>query len=213
MKTTGSKITTKMTMTTREVELKLSISSEGYERLTELMPAKGKTRHQLNIFFDDAKGTLREAKWGFRLRRDDGIWFLTAKGPNKKNDGISDREEIECELSEEKAQELLTGQVTLSDFSEAPATHLLASFGDLNLQEWMRFENLRSVLLWHNIELELDHSSCGAHHRYELEVELPMDELLSIRERLEHWLKKNSIFITPSKEGKLSWAVECSSDS
>jgi uncharacterized protein YjbK len=200
-------------MTTREVELKLSISSEGYERLIELMPPKGKTREQLNIFFDDTAGTLREARWGFRLRCDDDVWFLTAKGPNKKNDGISDREEIECEVSETVAQKLITGQTCLSDFTEVPATHLLKAFGNIKLQEWMRFNNHRQVLVWHDIELELDHSICEGQNRYEIEVELPMDELLSIRERLEHWLKKNSIFIHPSEEGKLAWAVACSTKS
>ena len=197
------------TMTTREVELKLSISSEGYERLTELMPRKGLPREQVNIFLDDAKGTLRKARWGFRLRKDDDQWFLTAKGPNSKTEGISDREEIECVLSEEKAQLLLAGESSLADFSEAPAGYLLKSFGDLDMQEWMRFKNRRLVLIWKDIELELDHSTCGAHHRYELEVELPMEQLLSIRESLERFLTKNAIFISPSKDGKLAWAVEC----
>lgn len=197
-------------MSNREVELKLSISEEGYNRLVELLPAKGEVREQENFFFDTPDLAMRAEGWALRLRRDDQRWFLTAKGPSQREDGISDREEVECSCTPALAEALLEGgSIQLSEFEESPAERCMELFGDLCLERWMSFENRRLVLLWDEIAMELDHCTSAGQNRYELEIELPMGELVAIRERLETYLKKNAIFITPCNESKLAWATAC----
>lgn len=200
-------------MTNREVELKLLLSSEGYERLFEKLAHVGHPRKQINKFYDSEEGVLRSERWALRLRCDDGHWWLTAKGPSDGQDGISDREELEMEISSAAAEVFRQDDLTLSSLLFEPAQRLLKDYGNMSLVEWMSFENSRQVLSWDGLSLELDHSVCGASHRYELELELPKDQLLMVRGRLENWLNKNSIHFEASDQGKLSWAVSQVMDS
>jgi uncharacterized protein YjbK len=197
----------KMKKTTHETELKLQIGSIELGLLCQKLPHVGPLRRQINTFFDSSKLMFRAEHWALRLRLDGDQWFLTAKGPNSRQHGISDRIEIEEPCSVETAQLLNTTKVHLGELDCAPAKALLEKFGDVELSPWLSFINDRQVLLWEGCHLELDHSVCCQQHRYEIELELPMAELLPKRIALERWLNEQGIPFAEATDSKLAWTV------
>ena len=191
----------------RETELKLRLDAEGHAQLKQLLPHHGAARRQVNFFFDSPNFTLKVQRWALRLRLDGTTWFLTAKGPSSKQHGISDRIEIEVPCPENVVEVLQVGGTKLSQIPLEPAKALLEQFGDLELINFLQFENLRQVLDWEGCHLELDHSRCHGQERHELELELPMAELLPKRLALEQWLTRHGIDFKESRDSKLGWAL------
>ena len=198
----------KMTTTNmRETELKLCLDAQSYAQLQQLLPHHGYLRRQINCFFDSCDFALRSQHWALRLRQDDEHWFLTAKGPSTKNQGISDRIEIEVPCPEAFVQRLKSNSSRLSQIPLEPAKALLELFGDLAIFSYLEFENRRQVLLWEGCHLELDYSTCKGQERFELELELPLAELLVRKSSLEQWLARHGIAAQASNDSKLAWAL------
>lgn len=96
-----------------EIELKLRVESRA-ELEAVARAARGRDRgtvRQRNHFFDTSSWRLRAAGFGLRLRDEDGVWFLTAKGPAKRGSGavVSARQEEEVELPAAVAEGVLAG--------------------------------------------------------------------------------------------------------
>jgi uncharacterized protein YjbK len=197
-----------MTMMNREVELKLALDETAYEKLFHLLPSRGVKREQINTFFDSSDLLMRKNYWALRLRKDDSQWFLTTKGPSQRQQGISDRIEIEQAISAEQAEQCLAQSWVLSDLDYEPTRYLLEKFGDLPVDVWMSFQNQRQVLLFQDTMLELDHSSCEGQHRYECEVECSLEALQAITPELKAFFLEHDLPWSPSDQSKLAWAVE-----
>lgn len=195
-------------MTNREVELKLSLGEASHAKLLEILPCRGDLRHQKNIFLDGADFRLRKERWALRIREENGLWLLAAKGPSRRTGGISDRVEIEESVAQAQAELWLKGQVLLSELGTEPSSFLLNRFGDFSLSPWVSFENMRQVLSFEGVGLELDACLCAGVHRYELELELPRDQLDEVIPKLNAFFVTHGLPWLPSDQSKLAWAIE-----
>jgi inorganic triphosphatase YgiF len=110
----------------RERELKLGVpDAAALEALIETVGGKREPPAlQVNHFFDTVDGDLRRRSIGFRIREEGGRFILTVKGPTSAGrDGLlSDRVELETEISSARARAALSGEldvVSLLDDLEA----------------------------------------------------------------------------------------------
>ncbi|MBF0198608.1 MAG: CYTH domain-containing protein [Planctomycetes bacterium] len=199
-------------MENQETELKLLLNQQGYETLLNSWAHEGPMRKQENTFFDSDAKQLRQILWALRLRLDGERWWLTAKGPNQQTQGISEREEIEVELSTNEAKRILKSPFCLSEISASPTSLLREMVGDISVKPWMQFSNMRQVLLWKDFRLELDRTYCRGEERYELEFEADKELLQKVRAELENSLKVLGVCFRESETGKLLWAISVDSN-
>lgn len=98
--------------TLREIELKrLLPGEEALRLLVAELEAVSPPKRQINTFFDTSSGRLARARWGVRLREEEGVYTLTAKGPPRKlSDTIESRPEIEKPIEASLAHALLAGR-------------------------------------------------------------------------------------------------------
>lgn len=207
MKTILHWMTTLQMKKNREIEIKLALDYQSYQNITERYK-KAPLVCQINTFFDDAKSTLRNERWALRLREEDGIYFLTAKGPAEILDGIYDRPEYECEIEKELAEKLLIG-FQLQNLLEFPAKFLCQKFGDLSLFPFFSFKNKRRRFkVFEKWVCELDLCESSGETRYELEIECRSGEEELLKQNLKNWFQENQWEYQNSQIGKLAWALQ-----
>jgi uncharacterized protein YjbK len=126
----------------RERELKLGVPDAA--ALEALIEAAGGRREppvlQVNHFFDTPDGALRQRLIGFRVRVEgESRYILTLKGPTAttSNGMLSDRVELESEISHERADAALEGQL--------PVLCLLEDLGDFGMDETGLADTVRAV--------------------------------------------------------------------
>ena len=193
-----------MTTTTIETELKLSLSREEHDRLLAKWGEGVEPLDQVNRFFDSADRTLSANRWALRFRLENAQPIVAAKGPGHRQDGITER--IEVEAPYEDSLDLFRGSFQLSQLQADAARHLEGLFGDLRVEEILGFHNLRRPIPFEGMVLELDHSSCKAAQRWELELELPPEQLAQQKSKLHRAFEREGIRWLPSDEGKMAWA-------
>jgi adenylate cyclase, class 2 len=108
---------------------------------------------EVNTLYDDADRRLRSAGHALRLRRSEGRWTLTFKGPVRYRGTVKEREELETEVAE--------GAV------------VAAIFGRLGLVASRRYEKDRERWRVAEAEVCLDHTAMGDF----VEIEGPLDAL------------------------------------
>lgn len=197
-----------MTKETLEVELKLLIDQEGHQVLLEKLSVENSVLQQTNHFFDTQDGVLSSARWALRCRQENSDYFLTCKGPDQSlTEGVSSRVEIESPTTPSTLERLNSGTDLLS--VDHPATQqLLKMFGNLEVLPYLSFQNLRRRIPYRGLLLELDHSSCSGHQRYEIEIECSESELLRVTPLLEKDLKDWGISFNKSVDSKMKWAIQ-----
>lgn len=139
-----------------ESELKIPVESlEGVrERLrtvgAELLAARD---HEVNTLFDHPDRRLTSSGHALRLRRSEGRWVVTLKGPVRYDSGVKEREELETEVAD--------GEVVVA---------ILARLG---LGPARRYEKYRERWLLGEVEVALDHTPMGCF----VELEGPREAL------------------------------------
>lgn len=99
------------------------------------------SRREVNVLFDTEDGEIARSDRALRLRRVDGRWILTYKGPPVYRGPVKEREELETELG--------SGEV------------VEAIFEHLGLRPAIRYEKDREVWSWEGMEIVLDHTPMG----------------------------------------------------
>jgi inorganic triphosphatase YgiF len=191
----------------RERELKLGIGDE--RAFAALIEAAGGKRApvalQVNHFFDAPSATLRENAIGFRVREEGGLHILTVKGPTATEaDGVlSDRVELESEISGERARAALNGDLAalslLDDLDSrihdetGLADTVLRVCADLPPVYIGSFSNERTrvatELAGTPVVLEFDQTSFSAEElRFEVELELGPEQGAAVLAEALHGL-------------------------
>lgn len=94
-----------MTVTQREIELKLELARPAMQRLrTEPAPqgfavGRAATRTLRSIYFDNADRALRKAKWSLRVRKVGRAWIQTVKAGTGVKGGMSKPREEEAPVA------------------------------------------------------------------------------------------------------------------
>ncbi len=135
-----------------ETEIKLKVSGPEAARaaLRKLGAAPVRPRHlQVNVLWDDPKGSLRARGCVLRVRTTTGPAVLTFKGPREEEEGVKAREEIETTVGDAQALEAILGA---------------AGFRPV-----FRYEKYRETYRWRDAEIVVDETPIGSY----LEVEGP----------------------------------------
>jgi adenylate cyclase class 2 len=126
-----------------EIEVKFYLNNpEAFlDRLTKIGARLKRARcHEINILFDDERGTLQASRQILRLRKDEQS-ILTYKGMGEEIDGVLSRREIE---------------VVVSNFDDA--SDLLLGLG---YHSSMKYEKFRIVYDFNACEVVLDELPYG----------------------------------------------------
>lgn len=191
----------------REIELKLKITENIYNKLiSEYSVIKGPFK-QVNTFFDSKDFMLIKNKWALRLRNEEGNFFLTAKGPARKTEGYYDRTEIEEKIElKEKALSLFHG-FYLNKTCFRPCIELYKAFGNLFVSDIFSFTNLRTLVKYESLTLELDKTFIRNNIFHELEIEAEMENIENTSEKIKELFSSNKWKFEYSRHGKMSKAV------
>jgi len=139
-----------------EQELKIPVADLGTvrERLAEVGARRlNPSRREVNVLFDTDDGEIARTDRALRLRRVDGRWILTYKGPPTYRGPVKEREELETVVE--------SGEV------------VEAILGYLGLRPAVRYEKDREVWTWKGLEIVLDRTPMGDF----VEIEGPEDGL------------------------------------
>lgn len=187
-----------------EIELKRLLIGEG--AADKLVAALGQVRaekRQVNHVFDTDDRRLHARRYALRLREENGVFSLTAKGPGRSVGAHTDaRPEAEAEIDRAVADEVLSGRrdpvAALREREPDPAfAELWRGLDEARdgapLREAGHFENLRRVVpftLGHGVSLEaeIDRTRfAGGRIDDEIEIEVPDETLVAA---VEDWLEK-----------------------
>ena len=203
----------------QEVELKLRVPSA--EALQAIAKAAGGeslgTALQRNVFFDTPDFALHHARFGLRLRDEDGHFTVTAKSPETlSEDGtVASRGEAETRISSEVAARVAAGDVCPLDLLGAAGpgcAELVALIrertGARPVQPVGGFDNVRQrqrVAIETpsgpvEITLECDATTFPngeVHHELEIEIPSGLDAEL-VQRSLRSWLQTAEVEAKPS---------------
>ncbi len=196
----------------REVELKyvLKDASTLKSLATSLGDRYCKTLKQRNYFFVPPNGLRRP--YCLRLRDEDGHFWLTAKGDQKFSGLLTNRLEIEQEISVATAKQMLQGTISplevlignlenvddkrLSQIMLDDSRHLTfycaGSFDNVReiWEKQITIDNDKTITLY--LEYDTVHFS-GQELQYELEIELPEEWQNELSSYFELKIKKLGI--------------------
>ena len=168
-----------------EKELKLDLQNQAlFERLLRHFSWQKTPLLQTNYFFDTPEGFLRSCRYALRIRNENGNFLLTVKGPRLSSGDLVVRNEIECPLPPETAQNLLKNPNLFFTLGLPPFQWLeekTESLNKLSLIQNLSFKNERHPVHLSSEEglicLELDKTeySDGSLF-YELEAEFQTEE-------------------------------------
>lgn len=178
-----------------EVEVKLRLlSKEGHDKVVELLK-EGQQNHfrQENYFFDGPSQELSSQRMVLRCRfyNDTEKACVTLKGKMKVEDGIGRATEDEDWVDPVKSREFLTNPSALLDADIAVIRKLRSNIDVQSLKCLGRFKNVRKEIKWEGNLLEVDETQYDWGTVYEIECETSEPE--AVRNKLEEFLKANSI--------------------
>lgn len=125
-----------------EIKLRLTSPEAGREALLRLGAVLVRPRHfEDNVLLDDEISSLASGGRALRIRRAEGRAILTYKGPRLVLDGIRSREEVETEVPDPDALEVI----------------LLG----LGFRRRFRYQKYRAVHAWRDVEIVLDETPLG----------------------------------------------------
>lgn len=203
-----------LTHTQQEIEIKLDLGSfTNYLKLIGFLGRLDGEIRQRNTFFDTAQRHLMTAGWALRVRVEDDLGLLTAKGLHAEHGVAMVRQEIECEISRSQALSLAALDTPIMSLDMAPVNMIREAVGDAVLGVLVAFNNTRQYKSFHindtDYRLEIDKTefadgSCD----YELEVELENEELIDpVAHGLRKLLESLEIEFVVSSETKFAKAL------
>ena len=190
----------------REKELKLEITEKIYRTITANYNVIRGPYNQENTFLDSPDYVLLKNMWALRIRKEEGSYILTAKGPAKKQAGYYDRPEYETVLLEKRNVSAMYNGFFLNKYHNKPCKELLQRYGNLFVSEIFSFLNTRTVIKYKGLNIEADRTVIANNIFYELEIETEkIDKAKKIISSLfegMHWAVKYS------EKGKMARAVK-----
>ena len=190
-----------------ECEIKLELTDALYSDILSQTLKSGSPVRQRNFFFDSKDKRLGHERWALRLRQEDSIFQLTAKGPSQKREGgIYVRTEIESEVPSATASAMLKG-FYLEDCPFPPCPNLKEAFGNLQVTCFLDFSNTRVRVQWKSYILELDETQIAGQLFYELELEAKAEQMDQAQRELRTWFEIHHWPYIPSKVSKLERAL------
>jgi len=212
-----------------ELELKVSLTPAGYERLRSSLPGRRDDVEQRNLFLDTVDARLAASRWALRLRRqtvggDPTQVIVTVKGPTTRVAGAVRRTELETDADDALWQAALAGSLSSDEVGGPPGDFLRRELGPrAPLRRVLEFTNHRTTfgldLAGAPRRLELDRTDYATGERdHELEVEVEPDlassgavaeakallEVKAVWADLEALLAGLGVGVRPSPGGKLS---------
>jgi adenylate cyclase class 2 len=125
-----------------EIKLKAASPAAAREALARVGADLARARHlENNVVFQDAHGVLGAQASLLRLRRTPDISVLTFKGPRQIVDGVKSREEIEVDVSDADALQLILER--------------------LGYRTVFRYQKYREVYHWQDLEIVVDETPVG----------------------------------------------------
>ncbi|NOZ79808.1 MAG: class IV adenylate cyclase [Acidobacteria bacterium] len=143
------------------VEEEIKIPCESLDKVRAALDRLGArcaapSRREVNVLFDTAAGEIAAAGRALRLRRIDGRWILTLKGPVTWKGPVKTREELETAVA--------NGEI------------LTEIFERLGLRPVVRYEKDRETWRLDRVEIVLDRTRMGDF----VEIEGPRDALATV---------------------------------
>lgn len=158
-----------------EIEVKLSISEEGYKTLiTALAMHMTGVLRQMNIFFYTPDNTLRR---NARLRKIQTAemetkWVFTSKGRGSLTNGISTHSEIEAPVAPEIAEKMLKDTENLYQYLPKIIQDAIPETAHSKFKIRCNFLSVRRVIPFEGMIIEADECTLPNHEKfYEIEVE------------------------------------------
>lgn len=147
----------------KELELKYIVKHwDDLDKIAGALAATHKrTARQVNTFFDTAEFYLNNNKYSIRLRKEEGTYMLTVKGPALKTlDGVmTEREEQEVRVEQDLAMHILEGNLDPLDVllrknqeAESLAIQIRKLISGKKLMKAGAFINFRETFI-----IQLDH--------------------------------------------------------
>eukprot|EP00833_Pecoramyces_ruminatium_P008568 jgi/Orpsp1_1/1182600/evm.model.c7180000081934.1 len=201
-----------------ETEVKLRINEESYQKVQEKLLERGftlkETDNQTNFFFDGQNREMSKKRYVLRFRKifrkDKYIYFTTLKGNANLSNGISKIEEFEEEISQDLFEEIVANPSKLPELGlkQNLLTKVLKEHPIQSQYEIIgQFTTKRMKFLIEFVEnkpwtLELDETEFPFGKAYEIELEVPEEEINIAKESLEKFMADNNIPYTYSKNNK-----------
>ncbi|KAG4107705.1 CYTH-like domain-containing protein [Neocallimastix lanati (nom. inval.)] len=201
-----------------ETEVKLRISEEAYQKVQEKLIERGftlkETDNQTNIFLDGQKREMSQKRYVLRFRKifrkDKYIYFTTLKGNAKLANGISKIEEFEEEIPKDLFEEIVANPSKLPELGlkQNLLTKVLKEHPIESKYEIIgQFTTNRRKFEIEFVEnkkwtLELDETEFPFGKAFEIELEVPEDEIKIAKESLEKFMNDSNIPYTYSKNNK-----------
>ncbi|ORX83537.1 hypothetical protein BCR32DRAFT_266913 [Anaeromyces robustus] len=201
-----------------ETEVKLRINEESYQKVQEKLLEKGftlkETDNQTNTFLDGQNKEMGKKRYVLRFRKifrkDKYLYFTTLKGNANLANGISKIEEFEEEISKELFEEILANPSKLPELGlkhnlltkvlkEHPIESKYEIIGQFTTNRKKFLIELVKDKPW---TLELDETEFPFGKAYEIELEVPEDEINIAKESLEKFMNESNIPYTYSKNNK-----------
>lgn len=162
---------------------------------------------QINTFYDSKTGDLRRGGWALRIRKENDRYIITVKGKStKKNNGVFVRQEFEETMPGDTACSLEHG-FRLGPETPLPARKLYTRIGDIRVAPFIKFTNSRTFISALGYILELDRTEILDRIFYELELEVPLEEIPTAQKKLMIWFDKSGWEYIPSRISKLEKAL------
>ncbi len=161
-----------------EQELKYALTQKQYGKLLQF--ALGEPKHQINVYFDDTRRSLKKAGAGLRIRiQKPDHAFLTLKHspkgtPAKARAGWHERLEWEVRLPLPVARAVCRGRRAICSLRQGPIQALRKLLPSLDIQTVQPLGNLetwRSPIQIGRFRGDLDQWKVSDNLFYELEVE------------------------------------------
>ena len=189
-----------------EVEVKLTVSKEGYNKLiTSLAMNMTAVIRQMNIFFCTNDNKLER---NMRLRKMETAefgtkWVFTSKGAGSIINGISTHSEIEDVVSEEVAQNMLNDTENLYKYLPRCIQEVVYQTSKSKFRILCNFLSVRRVIPFNGMIIEADECTLPTHEQY-YEIEVESDQPAETKLKIQAYLDSIGVEYKESKRSKFS---------
>jgi len=164
----------------RELEVEIKIQLESFTDYLKLIGFLGpidEEEHHVNAFFDTPERTLGANGFSLRVRSENQRGRITVKSMVSQTDALSVRNEVEADIDAGLARDIVDGEGDLFEVDAEPIRRLKQRFGELSVDQLVRFRNTRQKKKFrlgdyeYVFEIDKTEFSDGSVD-YELEIEL-----------------------------------------
>lgn len=175
----------------KDIEIEIKLSLRSYPEYLKLIGYLGHMDHEerlINSFYDTPGRELSKADWAYRVRVTSDSGLVTLKGLTTVSGAAAIRQEIQEQIARPLAFEIINDRHSPLNIDCRPAEFVKNELGFSSLVKVVRFEIFRQ---------SKQHSICDRQYTfeidtitfadgssdYELEVELPDQEIIETAER------------------------------